>query len=269
MLWSRLFPVFALFFVVANTAKSQAIRDFDYLGDAYANRELYIGLAASKTYLSNTEMPNPSAHAQTGFTADINMRKVNFEAFEFRWSWQNKLLGDMINLSRQVFNSPNKIYRSEGTGFSTGLIGWYDAWLNMNDPSGRVSWGVGLSLNDYFYTTTIVHDTIQSQGNRGTYQPEGYYFAAGPTAIIDFQINRWFVLEADASYCWSYWKPISLSYAVQDPSYKMPGWGQVNLELITRIGFHLSMNYNWIHNRGTLPSNGKRFDMLLGFRFMV
>lgn len=260
----------ALMVVLSAGVFGQTVAEFDYLNDPYGDNETYLGLALSRTLVTNTDAPNPDAHRLNEFTADINMRKVDFDKGAIRWNFQNKLVGDLFVLTKNVFKNANNIYRSESTTFSTGLLGWFDATVNLTPSNRKYSLGFGLSAKDYFFGSSYSGDTVnQGKGGLGSYDPHGYYFAAGPSMVYNQVLNRWFMLEVSGSYNLSFWRPVTLSYGYIDPTNRDPHWGHMNLELITRLGFHLSANYSWIINRGNQPNNAKRLDFLLGFRFML
>lgn len=76
-------------------------------------------------------------------------------------------------------------------------------------------------------------------------------------------------MEMSGGYSFSYWHPINLSYAhLPSKSYPMPHFGQLKLKC-NRNGEFSHQTLQLIHNRGPIPSAGTRFDLILGFRFMM
>ena len=247
----------------------QNLKNFEYLGEKYGDKEMYLGLNPTFTLVRNNDAPFPERHAQAAFSADLSFRKVNFKKGSLSWNWQNKLLGDVILLIDRAFTDPNVLFRDEQTSFSSGPIGWLDWTIALNNADGKTQFSLGMNHHDYFYSSTYTVDTI-SGSSWASLDPQGYFFATGPTLKINHLVNSALMVEIVSSYSFSYWKAVGLSYAHQPNSnYPLPHFGQIDLELQTKWGFFGGLNYNWIINRGHIPSNGKRLDILLGFRFMI
>ncbi len=260
-----LFP----FLLVTSHLTCQKLTDFEYLGEKYGSGELYLGLNPTYTFVRNNDAPFPNKHNISAFSVDLSFRKVNFERGSLSWNWQNKLLGDLILLIDKAFIDPNVLFRDEQTGFSSGPIGWLDWTIALNNADGKTQWSLGINHHDYFYTSTYTVDTIAGS-SWASLDPQGYFFAAGPTLKINHLLCAPLMVEVSSSYSFSYWKAVGLSYAHQpDSNYPLPHFGQVDIELQTKWGVFGGLNYNWIVNRGHIPSNGKRLDLLFGFRFMI
>ena len=225
----------------------------------YGDEEFYIGLALSQSRVTNTDAPLPENHKVNALTLDINMRTVNFMQGGYRYHYQNKIVGDAFLLAKSVFEDANNIFRAEETMFTTGILGWYDGFWNVNDCNGRYALALGFSAKDYFFGSTYYVDTFDN-GNGGfaSYDPQGYYFAAEPSVLFDYCLSDWFILEAQSSFNFSFWRPVTTSYAIVDPTSPFPNFGHINVDLISKIGFHLGFNYSWIHNRGLSPIMPKR-----------
>lgn len=249
---------------------SQSLNDFTYLNEKYGADELYIGLNPTYTFVSNNAAPYPERHQLRGFSGDISMRKVNFQRGKINWNWQHKMFVDVFLLIGEALTGdPNAIYRNESTGLTCGVTGWLDFTWALNHPNGRFQVSLGVNHHDYFYGSTYTVDTI-SQGQWASFDPQGYFFAAGPVVKFNFLMSEWLMLECSNAYSFSYWKALDLTYATYpDADYPLPHFGQIDAEFQTKWGLFAGMNYNWIINRGNIPSAGKRLDLIAGFRFMI
>lgn len=263
---------FLLFFTFyCSDFSAQSLKDFKYLGDVY-NDELYLGLYPTYTNSWNKVAPNAEKHKLSGFSGEFSMRKIRFDQGKSRWSWQHKLFIDIWLILNQALQKGNDqaIYRNEETAFSNGIIGWIDYTVNINKPDNRFLMSLGINHNDYFYATTYAVDTLTSGESWASFNPQGYYLAAGPSIILNYLPLDFLMIELSTSYSFSYVKAVDLSYATYKTEFnEMPHWGQVDLELQTAWGFFSGFNYNWIINRNIIPSKGKRLDLLMGFRFML
>ncbi|MGB3948090.1 MAG: hypothetical protein WBM13_08895 [Bacteroidia bacterium] len=250
---------------------AQTLDKFEYLGEIYGNNEQYVGLYPTLSFVSNKVAPNPQNHSLKDWTGEIHYRKVNFAKHKWRFTWQQKMLVDVFLLLDRALQKgdPNAIDRKENTAFSNGVIGWMDYVVNLNEPNGRLLYAVGVNHNDYFYGSTYA-DTTRNGYTWATYDPQGYFLALGPTFTVNYLPSRFLMIEGSCSYSFSYKKVVDVTYATNpNPSYPLPHWGQIDLEFHTKWGFFTGCNYNWIVNRGNIPSKGKRLDVLFGFRFMI
>lgn len=182
--------------------------------------------------------------------------------------YEHKQLGDLIALLPKVIKNSNAIYRTESTPLSCGLIGWWNWTMNFNEGNNFLIAG-GMNLHDYFYGS-YTRDSLKGNAfGFSTYEPQGWYWAAGPSLSSLYAPSEHFTLEATTSYSISFWRPISLSDAKVNNDYKKPHWFQFNLGLMTTWGVFMQFSYNKIINRGDIPNNGKRWDYLLGYRFNI
>lgn len=250
---------------------AQTLDKFEYLGEIYGNNEQYFGLYPTLSFVNNKVAPNPQNHKLKGWTGELSYRKVDFAKYKWRISWQQKMFVDVILILNKALQKgdPNAIDRKENTSLTTGIIGWVDGVINMNEPTGNFLWAIGANHNDYFYGSTYA-DTSRNGYTWATFDPQGYYLALGPTVTVNYLPSRFLMIEGSCSYSFSYKKVVDISYATNpNPSYPMPHWGQIDLELHSKWGFFTGCNYNWIINRGNIPNKGKRLDVLVGFRFMI
>lgn len=261
---------FLFFIFVIIHISSQTLDKFEYLGEIYGNNESYFGIYPTFTSVNNPKAPFPERHNLKGWTGELSYRKVNFEKGKYRCAWQHKMIVDVLLILDQALQKGNDkaIYRKENTALTNGLLGWFDIVWNINNPSKKILYSVGLNHNDYFYGSTYSDSETSSEWY--TPEPQGYYLAVGPSCVINYLPFQFLMLELSTSYSFSYHKAVDVSYATnKDASYPLPHWGQIDLELQTKWGIFSGINYNWIINRGNLPSSGKRLDLLVGFRFMI
>lgn len=266
----KIFILFS-FVMLAAIASAQSLSEFTYLGDRYGNDELYIGLNPTYSFLSNKAAPNPDIHSISGFSGDLSLRRVNFDQGSLSWNWQHKMILDVFLLVGKAVKQldASELNRAQNTSITCGIIGWLDFTWAINKPQNRFQLSAGINHHDYFYASTYAVDTIPGQ-NWASFDPQGYYFSAGPTLKANYLLSSAFMLEVSSSYSISYWRATNLTYAT-NPSddYPLPHFGQVDVELQTKWGAFAGVNYNWINNRGNIPSDGKRLDLIFGFRFMI
>lgn len=262
--------LFCLVFFLFKAVYSQRLDEFTYLGEVYGANELYIGLNPTYTFMSNKLAPFPERHSLRSFSGDFSMRKVNFEQGKVSWNWQHKMIVDVfLTVGKALTRDLSAIDRKENTALTCGVIGWVDMTWGINKPDKRYQVSIGINHHDYFYGSTYSVDTIPGQ-TWASFDPQGYYFSAGPVLKVNYLCNEWLMLETSVAYSFSYWKAVNLSYAT-NPSldYPLPYFGQMDFELQSKWGFFAGWNLNWIHNRGEIPNKGRRFDLLFGFRFMI
>lgn len=258
---------FALLFSFSET-NSQSLNEFRYFNREYAD-DLYLGIFPTFTFVSNGEAPNSTAHRIAGFTGKLDLRKVNFEMGERRFLYQHKLLFDMLLIiENQVTDDGSAYYRSEESGLTTGFIGW-TSWAWNMFGNERYCVAPGVNINDYFLTNS--YKLKAGSDNLTTIEPQGYWFAAGPSVFFDYALHNNFLLQTHASYSFGVWRAVNLEYddTQIDDSYPNPHFGGLNFELHTRWGFFTGLDYNFLINRGDNPNNTNRLDVLIGFRFPV
>ena len=244
----------------------QDLQSFKCLGDPMGG-ELYLGVSAEYVMLANPDAPHPELHNLKGFSGKIDMNRFGFEKGDMQYSFEYKLLADIATiLHNQINGDGSAYYRQVGSSISNGILGWHSWGWNVVSTN-NFTIAPGFNLNDYFYGKTYVSDTT-SNGVVSP-EPQGYYFSAGPTLFSNVYINDYLILHTKASYSFSYWRAVSLEYAVVDDNYPKSHFGSLNLELITKWGLFVGFDYNWVINRGNLPDKTSRKDFLLGFRFVL
>lgn len=245
----------------------QTLQDFEYLGDEYQDH-IYLGIGAKYNWIHNKTIYNHQNHNLKSFGGEIQMKRHDFRLGKRVYSFEYKLLGDLAFILHDQINSTGKsYYRQESTGLTNGLLGWHSVGWNFI-ARDYFTVAAGLNINDYFYASSYTHPD-STEGKLYSTEPQGYYFAAGPSIFSDVLLTRFLVLHMRADYAISYWKPVSLSYGISDPNYPMPHFVHFSSELVTPIGIFLEWDHAFIINRGNHPNNGVRNDISLGFKFVL
>jgi hypothetical protein len=218
--------------------------------------------------LSNPVAPFPERHKQSALSFDFTFRKINTDKGKARFNYNNKALGDAINLLLQTFSAEDgeNVTGAQEESYISNLIGYMDWAWNLNSGESRIQASLGFNLNDYLYYSRYTVDSLQ--GSLITFNPQGWYWSAGPHFGLNAVVTKDIQLEFAAGYSFAYWHAIDLDYAYNpDEPYPLPQFGQVKAELMSRWGFFLCGHYNWIKNRGHIPNAGKRFDLIFGYKF--
>lgn len=243
--------------------KAQKLDDFVFVDKQYGN-DAYVDLVASYSISRNPKAPNPDGHHVQGFTGKLSLRSVHFDVGEQKTLYQHKLLFDLILIiDSHLAGNDKALARQEGSGLTTGIIGWYSTGWNVF-KTDRLSGAIGVNLNDYFLTNSYRLDFPKD--DLTSIEPQGYWFAAGPSVFLDVGLNKYFLLHTHAFYSMSYWRAASLSYAERNDHYPKPHFGNFSFEVQSKWALFAGMDYSWLINRGNNPNNTKRLDFLLGFR---
>lgn len=259
---SVMFVLFMLF--LSYRSFSQSFTDFDKQKSAYYD-EPHFGFSLAYTSMSNPDAPYHEVHRQSGFTMQIYYKKYNLDKGDTRMYWQNKSIGDLLNLLVREIQTDKGAEREEGSVLSD-LIGKTSWGWNVNNAR-RLSTAVGFNLNDYIIGATYAERFNGEPVNLKTSEPQGYYWATGPSVFVDYVLTNDLVLQAFASYSLSMFRAVSVSNAVKDKSYPKPHFANINIELQTSLRLYGGIDYTWLINRGALPNKTRRLDVVVGFRF--
>lgn len=248
---------------------SQNLEDFKYF-QQNANNKVFFGASLSHSNLSNNAAPFPENHIIKGLSAKIDMRKLNFNKAGKKFTYQHKLLADVFLIVRnQVIGDGSKYHRQLGSSITNGLIGWYSQYWNIVSKD-KFAAAIGFNLNDYFLSSTY---NIDSTGGITfkTYEPQGYWFAAGPSVSFDFAVTEYLNVNVSSSYSMGYWRAVGLSWgdAEEDDDYPNPHFYHFNLEILSKFGAFVGVDYQMLVNRGHRPNNSKRLDFLFGMRLPI
>jgi len=262
----------AIIFVFAVTCNSpfsfaQSLESFKNGKDEFYNGYGHWGFALSFSSLSNPAAPNPDAHKISGLAMKFDFKNYNFEKGGKRFFFQNKTIGDLLFILGSEISSGKGAERSESSTVTTGLIGWTSwGWNILAKEKSAVA--IGFNINDYITGSTYVYTDAQGVKQTPiTTEPQGYYWGAGPSVFFDYAISENLVLQTFAGYTLSFWRPVSLDYAQEDKSYPKPHFLHLNAELQTKFHLYGGFDFTSLINRGDLPNETKRIDLILGYRF--
>ncbi len=242
----------------------QSFDGFDMQKNSYYD-EPHFGASLSYTFMSNPEAPYSEEHRKSGFTMRVFYKKYNLGKGDTRMFWQNKSLGDLLNLLVQQIQTNTGVAREENSVLSD-LIGSTSWGWNIIDKD-RMSGALGFNLNDYIIGATYFERQNGEPVNGTTGEPQGYYWGTGPSVFFDYVISNHLVLQSFASYSLSMFRLVSVSDAIKDNSYPKPHFAHINLELQTTFMLYGGVDYSWLINRGDLPNQTRRFDVFVGLRF--
>ena len=254
---------------LALATHAQDIDEFQWFGNDYEDG-LFLGLGASKVWLSNNDAPNPDNHKLSGTTFKIDFKDVNFEKGEFSTFYENKLLGDFILFFSQVNKGEADIYETESSGLSTGIIGWLSFLWNVTEPK-TYQIAVGANFSDFFLTAAYPEDESQpysNPNNRIVQEPNGNYYAIGPSIAYRRTLSELFLLEYHVDFSIPFGR-ITADNLVEDEDYPNPYFMMHSLEVISKYGLYGGIDYSQIINRGNLPNNTKRSEFFVGFRIKL
>lgn len=261
--------IFFILFLFSLTNFSQDVDEFQWFGHDYEDG-LYLGLGVSRVNMTNTDAPNPDAHRLSGSTFKIDFKDINFEKGGFSTFYENKLLGDMILFFSQVQKGERDIFDTESSGLSTGLIGWMSFMFNINEPK-KYQILAGAHFSDFFLTSSYPEDPskpFNNLSNRIIQEPNGNYYAIGPSAGLRITLSNLFLLEYHTDLSIPFGRLTSEDLQ-EDKNYKNPYFTMHSLEVISKYGVYGGFDYSAIINRGNLPNNIKRKEFFLGFRIKL
>ncbi|MBX2899105.1 MAG: hypothetical protein KF775_05630 [Cyclobacteriaceae bacterium] len=256
----------ALFVVLCCSAtQAQNLADFQ-LGKNDFYDEGHWGFALSYSAITNRQAPSPDNHNASGFAMKIDWKKYRAGSGERRFFYQNKSLGDMIFVLGSEIRRGTGVERGENSALSN-LVGW-SSWGWNVVSSSKLNVAAGFNLNDYMIGSTYIYRTGQVAQSPVTLEPQGYYWGGGPSAFVDYLVNDKLMIQGFAAYSIAGWRAVSVSYATVDNNYPKPHFLHLNLELQSNL-FHLygGIEYCRLINRGDIPNNTTRFDLIIGYRF--
>lgn len=258
---------FILSFVFSLSLSAQSLESFKNGKDEFYDGFGHWGFSLSISNLSNPAAPNPDAHSMTGLTLKIDYKKYSFEKGSRHMFFQNKTIGDLLFILGSEISSGKGAERSESSTISTGLIGWTSWGWNLVGKE-KASVALGFNLNDYIIGSTYIYSDSQGQLQSPlTTEPQGYYWGGGPSLFFDYAISEKLVLQTFAAYSLAFWRPVSLSYAQEDKSYPKPNFLHLNAEIQTSFHLYGGVDFTSLINRGDLPNDTKRVDIIIGYRF--
>lgn len=265
-----IFALTLLSFVSTSSIVAQDIDDFRWFGDDYED-QLFLSLGVNNIHISNNEAPNSGNHKQSGTTIKLDLKHINFEKGGSSFYFENKLLGDLILSADRYFKEKGSFYQEEESGLSSGLLGWWSFLWNITEPN-RYQIAIGANAKDFFLTAAYPEDVSKPYSNPNNnivQEPNGNYYAIGPSATVKFIVNKYLLLEYKGELSIPFGKLDSKDLADYDGNYKNPYFLSQTLEANSSKGFFIGYELSSIINRGNLPNSIKRSDLYLGFRIAI
>lgn len=263
-----LFLGFLMFTTAA--VQSQDLDEFRWFGDDYEDG-LFMGIGYNNVHMSNKEAPNPKKHDFTGNTFKLDFKNVNLEKGSVSWYFETKLLGDMVYFLSGLIKGSESAYQEEESGLSSGLLGWHSFLWNITEPK-KYQLSVGANFSDFFLTAAYPEDESRPYSNPSNnivQEPNGNYYAIGPSAGARYLINSFLMAEYVADLSIPFGKLDSEDLADYDGKYKNPFFFNHSLELITSKGLYVGYEHTSLMNRGDLPNNTKRRELYIGMRIKL
>lgn len=224
------------------------------------------GFALSASTLSNPAAPNSDAHSITKLSMRMDYKRYRKEKGKPRMFYQNKSLGDVITILGSELKNNTGVEQKEGSTVST-FIGWTSWGWNVL-AKDRAMIALGFNINDYIVGTRYYYRDINGGIiSQETNEPQGLYYGSGLSVFFDYALSQKVILQTLTSYTASFWRPVSLSYATVDSSYPKPHFLHLNAELQTSFKVFVGFDYTIMLNRGDLPNDTRRLDLLIGYRF--
>lgn len=260
--------LYILFLNLSALFAGAQISDFQYLGEDYYADELYLNLEVRHVTLTNPAAPRAVQHRLSGYTGDFVMYNSNIEIGTRRYTFRNKLLGELLFVASQ---DPTDIFRKEETALSHFLVGQHD-WAWNFVLTNRVSIAAGVNITDLNTSATYV--PVDSTGNlreqdRYTPEPNGWYIGTGPNLFADFLISDFLLLETQFDYTFHLARIVNLRYGAEEDGYPLPQVFYTSVNLLTKWGFYVGSDYTHLINRGETPFNPRKFEVHFGFKIMI
>lgn len=250
--------------------KAQSLKDFKlkdenlYLERGGHNQTDKKAISLSITSVANPVAPNPDVHSKTGLAMRLDWKRYYIEKGGSRRFYQNKSIGDLLYLLGK--KTRWSVHRREESSFST-FIGWASWGWNLV-AKDRHMFALGFNVNDYAVGATYIYtDTHGNPMTPVTQEPQGLYYGSGPSLFYDYALSEKMILQVHTAYTATFWRPLSLRYAQEDKSYPKPHFFHFNAELQTSFRLFVGFDFSMLINRGNLPNDTRRLDILIGYRF--
>jgi hypothetical protein len=137
--------------------------------------------------------------------------------------------------------------------------------------SDKITITPAIHANDYFFFVNARDsaDVDKENPKLVTREPQGYYFSAGPSLMLNILPTRFLLINIKAQYSIPYWRPVSVSDAIEDNDYPFPRFFGLATEFVTPWGIYFEIDHNRLINRGYNPNKAMRTDFNLGFKFVL
>lgn len=259
----------SLTLVIAQLSIAQSLETFEYLGDKFSGYG-YLGVALSHSRIQNEVVPRPDRHNLRGNFAEFNYKHQDFRIGKGQYDIRAKMYTDVFRQFLDIFNETESAYsQAENSALSTGPLGWHTFALNVAGTD-KVLFSPGFHLNDYFIFANVrdIADVDRDNPQLTTYEPQGYYFGAGPSALFSVLTSKYLLINVKTQYSMTYWRPVNVSQAVVDDEYPKPHIFGLTTEFLTPLGVYFEIDHNRLLNRGDIPNSTIRTDFNLGFKFV-
>jgi hypothetical protein len=246
--------------------QAQSLDSFKYLGDQFSGYG-YFGVAYSHGEVRN----NPLNQSLSGNFMELNFKYHNFKKNRWQYDLHAKMYTDIIKqLGGILLDNETAYTAAENTGITSGPLGWHTLGFNVIG-SKRLAIAPAIHANDYFYFANGMQPNPNKNGivELVTKEPQGYYFAAGPSLMLNILPSRFLLINVKAQYSFPYWRAVSVSDAIRDDTYPFPRFFGLSTELVTPLGVYFEIDHNRLVNRGPNPNEGMRTDFNVGFKFVL
>lgn len=259
----RIFTLYLLLYSIGTQA--QSLDSFKYLGDQFSGCG-YLGVAYSHGEVRN----RPLNQSLSGNFIELNFKYYNFKKYRWQYDLHAKMYTDIIKeLGGTLLDNETAYNTPDNTGITSGPLGWHTLGFNVIG-SKRLTISPAIHANDYFYFANGLQSNPNNNGivELVTKEPQGYYFAAGPSLMLNILPTRFLLINVKAQYSFAYWKVVNVDGAIQDDSYPMPRFFGLATEFVTPWGIYFEIDHNRLINRGDNPNEGMRTDFNIGFKFV-
>ena len=250
---------------------AQDVGEFKWFGDYYED-EMFISLGANKISVTNSDIFNSENHKISGTTIKLDVKQFNFEKGARSWSYESKLLGDVIWFGAKAFKDPDEIYADEETALTSGFIGWYTTTWNITEA--RVyQISVGANIKDFNLLMTEPKDKNKPFSNPGNIvinEPAGNYYTIGPSIAARYNLFNKIMFEYHSDLSIPFGKLESSSNNfIEDKDFKNPYFINHVIELVSSKGLFVGYEYLSIIQRTKRDINPVRNELFIGFRIRV
>jgi hypothetical protein len=246
--------------------KSQNLQSFKYLGDTFS-AYYYIGWAYSHGITQNNAVPGAENQNLTGNFMELNFKYHDYQKGHWQFDLRTKMYTDIIKQLADLILGTESAYTAlENTGLTTGPLGWHTYTYNLI-AGDYITISPGAHHNDYFYFANARES--ETDARLSTKEPQGYYFAAGPSLMLSLYASKFLMINLKSQYSFAYWRPVSVADAIKDDNYPLPQFFGFTTELLTPWGIYFEVDHNRLINKGPNPNEGMRTDFNIGFKFVV
>lgn len=260
----RFLPLFLLGLWLNTSLKAQ-LSNFQYLGEDYFDKELYLGVSLRYSDLQFPNAVPAERHNISAWTGDFLLYRTNMNPGGFRYVLRNKLLGEIFY---NIQNAGDEVYRDEGSAFSHFLIGANTFSWNAV-VKDRWALSIGFNISDLMIGSTFRQRDSLGGESFFTPVPHGWYIGAGPSLMADILLTDFFLLELQADYTFHFSNPVPLSYGENSPDHPKPRQSFWSAHLVTGWGLYTGLEASFLYDQTIYNGNAQKLEWQVGFRFMM